>query len=108
MDKLGKERLLKGAYFFIVFFLIFTTAVLLIPTPMFPGDIILSLINAATSPQAAYLSALINGVTYGLIAWAVFAIAMRKIGAPEPEPQNTHKSQPKTESTRTRSRKPRH
>lgn len=46
---------------------------------MFPSNVILNLANASAMPQTAFLSALLNGITYGLIAWAVFAIAMRKI-----------------------------
>jgi len=71
---------LKSSSFFFAFFLIFTTAVYFIPTPMFPSDAILNLAKASATPATAFLSALIDGITYGLIAWAVFAIAMRKIG----------------------------
>jgi Na+/proline symporter len=71
---------MKGAYFFIVFFLLFTSAVFLISTPMFPGNMLLSIANLhLTLEHAALLSALINGVTYGLIAWAIFAVAMRRM-----------------------------
>jgi hypothetical protein len=70
---------MKGAYFFIAFFLLFTSAVFLISTPMFPGNMLLSIANLATFEYAALLSALINGVTYGLIAWAIFALAMRRM-----------------------------
>jgi hypothetical protein len=70
---------LKSATFFVAFFLIFATAGYFIPTPMFPSNVILNLANASVIPQTAFLSALINGITYGLIAWAVFAITMRRI-----------------------------
>ena len=70
---------MKGAYFFIAFFLLFTSAVFLIAKPMFPGDMLLSIANLATLEHAALLSALINGVTYGLIAWAIFVVAMRRM-----------------------------
>lgn len=104
-----KERKLKGALFFVVFFLIFATAVYFIPTPMFPGDIILNLANASTLPQATFLSALINGITYGLIAWAVFAVAMRKIGAAKSRNsgESQAKNQSQVKSQGKRSRKPR-
>jgi uncharacterized oligopeptide transporter (OPT) family protein len=101
---------LKGALFFVSFFLLFTTAVYLIPTPMFPGDVILNLTNATlTVPQATFLSALINGITYGLIAWAVFVVAMRKIGATESEnsDKSPAKDQSQVKSQGKRSRKPR-
>lgn len=74
---------MKGALFFVSFFLIFATAVYLIPTPMFPGSVVLSLANASTIPEASFLMALVNGITYGVISWAVFVAAMRKIGGSE-------------------------
>jgi large-conductance mechanosensitive channel len=69
---------MKGAYFFVIFFLIFTSAIFFIPTPMFPGDTLLKMMNISTLEYASFLSALINGVVYGLIAWAIFVLAMRK------------------------------
>ena len=72
---------MKGTLFFVVFFLIFTSAMFLIPTPMFPGDTLLALTDIVSSEYTAYLGALINGVIYGLIAWAIFMFAMKKIGS---------------------------
>lgn len=100
---------MKGALFFVVFFLLFATAVYFIPTPMFPGDVILNLANASTVPQATFLGALINGITYGLIAWAIFAVVMRKIGASESRNsgESQVKNQGQVKSQGKRSRKPR-
>jgi len=83
---------LKGAYFFIVFFLLFASAILFIPVPMFPGDTLLQMTNLGTLEHAFILSALVNALVYGLIAWAVFAFAMRRIeNAPHKEPVKRHK-----------------
>jgi hypothetical protein len=103
-----KERKLKGALFFVSFFLLFATAVYFIPTPMFPGDLILNLVDASTLPQATLLSALINGITYGLVAWAIFAAVMRKIGANESKnsSETQVKNQSQVKSQGKRSRKP--
>jgi Na+/citrate or Na+/malate symporter len=100
---------LKGALFFVSFFLLFTTAVYLIPTPMFPGDVILNLTSTSTLPQATFLSALINGITYGLIAWVIFAAVMRKIGATESKnsSESRVKNPSQVKSQGKRSRKPR-
>lgn len=105
----GKERVLKGALFFVSFFLIFATAVFFIPTPMFPGDFILKMTNAQlTASQEALMSALINGICYGLIAWAFFAVAMRKIGSESGSSSESQvKSQNQAKSESKRSRKPR-
>lgn len=88
------ETKLKGAYFFIVFFLLFASAIIFIPTPMFPGDNLLRAANLATLQHASILGALINALVYGLIAWAIFAFAMRKIENPAPkEPEKKNKRQ---------------
>jgi hypothetical protein len=70
----------KGAYFFTVFFLLFVSATLLIPTPMFPGDTFLAMVNLATLEYAYIIGALINALVYSLIAWAIFVLAMKRIG----------------------------
>jgi len=71
----------KGAYFFVIFFLLFVTAILLIPAPMFPGDNLLAMVNLATLEYGSILGALINALFYTLIAWAIFVLAMRRIGS---------------------------
>jgi len=70
---------MKGAYIFAVFFLIFTSAMLLIPLPMFPGNTVLALANASLSEYASFFSALINGIVYGLVAWAISMVMMQRI-----------------------------
>ena len=70
---------MKGGHFFIIFFLILVTAVLLIPAPMFPGDNLLAMAKLATSEYTFILGALINALLYSLIAWAVFVLAMRRM-----------------------------
>jgi hypothetical protein len=77
-----RKENLKGAYFFIVFFLLFALAILFIPAPMFPGDTLLRMTNLTTLEHAFILSALINALVYGLIAWAIFAFVMRRIENP--------------------------
>lgn len=85
---------MKGAYFFIVFFLLFTSAIIFIPTPMFPGDNLLRAANLATLEHASILSALINALVYGLTAWAIFVFAMKRIENTAPkEPSKKHKRQ---------------
>jgi len=71
----------KGAPFFIIFFLLFAVAILLIPTPMFPGDNLLAMANMAATEGGFILGGLINALLYSLIAWAVFVLAMKKVGS---------------------------
>ena len=49
---------LKGAYFFIVFFLLLASAIIFILTSMFPGDNLLRAANLATLEHASILKAL--------------------------------------------------
>jgi hypothetical protein len=70
---------MKGVYFFVVFFLIFASAMFLIPTPMFPGDTVLAMTPLAFSEYVNYLGAIINGVVYGFVAWAIFMLTMGRI-----------------------------
>jgi len=70
---------MKGAYLFVIFFFIFASAMLLIPLPMFPGNVVLALANAPSSGYTTYLSALINGIVYGLVTWAIFMVATKRI-----------------------------
>jgi len=62
-----------------VFFLLFTSASLLIPSPMFPGSIFCLFIGEAVNEFSGYLSALINGLFYSLILWIVFVILSKRL-----------------------------
>jgi len=70
---------MRGTLILIVFFLLFTSASLLIPSPMFPGNAFCMLIGEATSQHVEYLSAFFNGVFYALILWLVFVAISRRL-----------------------------
>jgi hypothetical protein len=63
---------MRGTLILAVFFALFTCASLLIPSPMFPGNILSALIGGEIVQYSSYLSALINGIFYGGILWAAF------------------------------------
>jgi hypothetical protein len=69
----------KGLVILIAFFLLFTCASLLIPSPMFPGSFFLRLIGELTSEHAKYLSAVFNGAFYGVVLWLVFLYISEKL-----------------------------
>jgi hypothetical protein len=71
---------MRGALILVAFFSLFTCASLLIPSPMFPGGTFCNLFGAAVSEYVSYLSAVLNGVFYGVILWAVFAAVSRRLG----------------------------
>jgi hypothetical protein len=70
---------MRGTLILMVFFLMFTFASLLIPSPMFPGNLFCSLIGEAIGQYVEYLSALFNGVFYGMILWLVFVVISRRL-----------------------------
>jgi hypothetical protein len=70
---------MRGTPILIIFFLMFTTASLLAPFPMFPGNFLCFKIGPAISEYTLYLSAAFNGLFYGALVWAVFAGISRKL-----------------------------
>jgi len=72
---------MRGAIILVVFFSIFVSASLLIPLPMFPGSVFCTLIGEAISEYSGYLSAVLNGVFYGVIFWLVFVVISRRLEA---------------------------
>jgi hypothetical protein len=64
---------MRGTSILLVFFLIFAVASFLIPRPMFPGNVLCNLIGQTAEEYYAYLSAIFNGVFYGVILWGLFA-----------------------------------
>ena len=70
---------MRGALILIVFFLMFTFASLLIPSPMFPGTFFCTLIGESVSEYAEYLSAVFNVLFYGVILWIVFTVISRRL-----------------------------
>jgi hypothetical protein len=71
--------MMRGTLILIVFFLMFTIASLLVPRPMFPGSYFCFLIGRAVSGFVDYLSAVFNGVFYGILLWLVFVSISRRL-----------------------------
>jgi len=46
---------------------------------MFPGTFFCALIGGAVSEYAEYLSAVFNGLFYGVILWIVFTVISRRL-----------------------------
>jgi len=71
--------LMRGGAVFLAFFLLFTLASLAVPVPLFPGSMIHAVFSLPVDAYAPLISALTNGVTYGLVVWLVFFVISRKI-----------------------------
>ena len=70
---------MRATAIFVAFFLMFTSASIAVPIPLFPGNMISSLFGIPTSGFMTYLEALTNGLTYGFITWLVFFVVDRKL-----------------------------
>lgn len=70
---------MRASIVFIVFFLLFTTASIAVPIPLFPGNMITTLFRTIPSEYIPYLEALANGITYGFVIWIIFFFVDRKI-----------------------------
>lgn len=69
---------MKGTPILVVFVIIFLVASLLIPAPMFPGNILSSLIGNVTAEYRGWVSAVFNAIFYGVLLWLVFVAVSRK------------------------------
>jgi hypothetical protein len=63
----------------LVFFSIFAAASLLIPVPMFPGSWFCAVIGPGVEDFVVVLSAVFNGLFYGVILWLLFVGISRKL-----------------------------
>lgn len=70
---------MRGGAIFLAFFLLFTLATLAVPVPLFPGSVIHAVFGLPVDANAPFISAITNGVTYGLFVWLVFFLATRKL-----------------------------
>ena len=70
---------MRGLAILIAFFFLFTSASLLIPSPMFPGNFFCTLIGEPTSEYVKYSSAVFNGIFYGVILWLVFVVISKRL-----------------------------
>jgi hypothetical protein len=70
---------MKGAIILVVFFGLFAAASLLIPSPMFPGNVLCKLIGGAAFENIRYFSALLNGILYGGTLWLLFIGLSRRL-----------------------------
>ncbi|MCJ7429665.1 hypothetical protein MUO83_00435 [Candidatus Bathyarchaeota archaeon] len=72
---------MRGALILLVFFSMFTVASLLVPYPMFPGNLLHAIIGEVMSGYSGYLGAVFNGVFYGAVLWLVFVAISRRLEA---------------------------
>jgi fructose-specific phosphotransferase system IIC component len=69
---------MRGIPILIAFFSTFLAASLLIPSPIFPGNIICTFIGNVADEYLRFLGAIFNGIFYGTILWLVFVVVSRR------------------------------
>ena len=70
---------MRAAAIFIIFFILFTSASIVVPVPLFPGNILHTFLEIQTSEYTPYLSAIMNGLTYGFITWIIFYLVDKRM-----------------------------
>jgi len=70
---------MRGGAVFLAFFILFTLASMAVPVPLFPGSMIHALFGLPIDSYAPLISAITNGITYGLVVWLVFFLATRRL-----------------------------
>jgi hypothetical protein len=74
-----RGRNVRATAIFITFFILFTSASIAVPIPLFPGNTIPTLLEIPTSESTSYLGALTNGLTYGFITWIIFYLIDKRM-----------------------------
>jgi len=69
---------MRGGAVFLAFFSLFTLASMAVPVPLFPGSLIYALFSLPET-YLPLISAITNGITYGLVVWLVFFLATRRL-----------------------------
>jgi len=75
---------MQGGAIFLAFFVLFTVASCAVPVPLFPGNLV-PVFGFVTVPAgyAPFVSAVVNGVVYGLVVWLVFVLVSRRFEEPK-------------------------
>ena len=73
---------MKATPIFFAFFLLFTSASVAVPIPLFPGNMISTFLASPLSSYMTYIEAIINGLTYGFVTCLVFFLVDKKLENP--------------------------
>jgi hypothetical protein len=59
---------------FSVFFAIYAVSLLMLQAPLFPGNVVCSLLNISERLAVIAVNAFVNGVFYGGLTWVIYYI----------------------------------
>jgi len=74
---------MRGGAIFLAFSMLFAVASYAVPVPLFPGSLVpaLGVVNVPAG-YAPLISAVVNGLVYGLVVWLVFVLVSRRFEEP--------------------------
>jgi len=72
---------MKDSLIFVTFFVFWTLATIVAPVPLFPGNMVYIWFEASPVSYFFYISAIINGITYGLVIWIVYELCSKMVGS---------------------------
>jgi hypothetical protein len=70
---------MKASAIFFAFFLLFTSASVAVPVPLFPGNMVSTLVEFPASELVVIFEALTNGANYAFVTWIIFSLLARKL-----------------------------
>jgi len=75
---------MRGGAVFLAFFVLFSVASYAVPVPLFPGNLVPALVFIPMPTlYVPLVSAVVNGVVYGLVVWLVFVLVSRRFEEPK-------------------------
>ena len=75
---------MRATAVFVVFFVLFTTASIAVPIPLFPGNAVQAWLKTAIQEYSIYMGAVANGLLYGFLMWTVLFLIDRRINRTSP------------------------
>ena len=83
---------MKASAIFFVFFLLFTLTSIALPIPLFPGNMVSTLVTFPATEYIIYFEALANGFTYALVTWILFTLLIKRLEGSVSTEQKKHPS----------------
>jgi len=74
---------MRGGAILLAFFALFAVASYAVPVPLFPGNLVSVLVVNVPVIYVPLVSAVVNGLVYGVVVWLVFVLVSRRFEEPK-------------------------
>lgn len=74
---------MRGGAILLTFFTLFAVASYAVPIPLFPGNLVSVLGVNVPAMYVPLVSAIVNGLVYGVVVWLVFVLISRRFEEPK-------------------------